>query len=724
MFEPESALAEPVAIPAAGAGFHTVLVANRGEIACRVIRTLRELGIRSVAVYSDADRDARHVRMADVALRIGPAPATQSYLDGAAIIEAAMRSGAQALHPGYGFLAENAAFARDCAAAGLVFIGPSPHALEQMGDKIRAKTLVSARGVPVTPGIAEPGLGDDDLIRAAERIGYPVLIKPSAGGGGKGMEAVANAAELPAALVASRRVALAAFGDDTLFIERLIARPRHIEVQVLADAHGAVIHFGERECSLQRRHQKVIEEAPSALLSEQTRQRIGAAACEVARSVGYAGAGTVEFLVSDDDPDEFFFMEMNTRLQVEHPVTELVTGVDLVAWQVRIAAGEPLTLRQAEVAITGHAVEARVYAEDPRNGFLPQTGTVLALHEPVGEGIRVDSSLVPGLVVGAHYDPMLAKVVAWAPDRAVALERLERALHDSVVLGVRTNLEYLAALVADDDVRAARLDTGLIERRLPRMEFRPPPADVLVAAALVLHSAGWRSARSPWAGAPWTEPTGWRIDGAPVPTAYTLDAPGRVEIQVIGPPDAATVTLHRLPGEPADGLESRRSGPAALSIDGDRVSVEFDGERRTVSFARELADGPAADTAPAALWFGADAVAWRIVPVSRRRLLEEHLAARDRGDAAPLPEVRSPMPGTVVGVAVRDGDQVGAGTTLLTVEAMKMEHRLVAPAAGTARLCVTPGQTVKGDQIVATVEPSTDTADEGSIRHPPREDTP
>ena len=362
-------------------GFHTVLVANRGEIAVRVIRTLKAMGIRSVAVYSDADADARHVAEADVAVAIGPAAARESYLNIAKIVDAAVRTGAQAVHPGYGFLSENADFAAALEKADIAFIGPPVGAIQTMGDKIAAKGTVSAFGVPVVPGIARPGLGDDELIAAADDVGYPVLVKPSAGGGGKGMRMVEQPADLPAALVSARRESAAAFGDDTLFLERFVLRPRHIEVQVLADNHGNVVHFGERECSLQRRHQKVIEEAPSPLLDAETRARIGAAACDTARSVDYSGAGTVEFIVSADHPDEFFFMEMNTRLQVEHPVTELVTGWDLVEWQVRIAAGERLTIDQADIALRGHAIEARVYAEDPAHGFLPTGGDVLALTE-------------------------------------------------------------------------------------------------------------------------------------------------------------------------------------------------------------------------------------------------------------------------------------------------------------------------------------------------------
>ncbi|HEY1319076.1 MAG TPA: biotin carboxylase N-terminal domain-containing protein, partial [Streptosporangiaceae bacterium] len=390
--------------------FDTVLIANRGEIAVRIIRTLRAMGIRSVAVYSDADAGARHVREADCAVRLGPAPAAESYLNAGRILAAAGQAGAQAVHPGYGFLSENASFARACAGAGLTFIGPPPEAIEAMGDKIAAKATVAAAGVPVVPGAGAPGLSDEDLARAVAGIGFPVLIKPSAGGGGKGMRLVSSVAELSAALEGARREALAAFGDGTLLAERYISRPRHIEIQVMADGHGNVIHLGERECSLQRRHQKIIEEAPSPLLDAGRRATMGAAAVEAARSVGYVGAGTVEFIVSGEAPEDFFFLEMNTRLQVEHPVTELVTGLDLVELQVRVAADEPLPLRQQDVSLTGHAVEARVYAEDPDRGFLPTGGTVLALREPLLPHVRVDSGLAEGTTVSSAYDPMLAKI--------------------------------------------------------------------------------------------------------------------------------------------------------------------------------------------------------------------------------------------------------------------------------------------------------------------------
>ncbi|MBB1056981.1 ATP-grasp domain-containing protein, partial [Dietzia sp. B19] len=491
---------------------HTVLVANRGEIACRVIRSLRAAGIRSVAVYSDADADALHVRMADAAVRLGPAQASQSYLDFEKVIDACRRTGGQAVHPGYGFLSENSRFARALEEAGLIFVGPPATAIETMGDKITAKAAVSARNVPTVPGISRPGLTDDELVAGAEEVGYPVLVKPSAGGGGKGMRRVERPEDLRAALDSSRRESAGAFGDDTLFLERFVDTPRHIEVQVLADTHGNVIHLGERECSLQRRHQKVIEEAPSALLDEVTRQRIGTAACDAARSVGYVGAGTVEFIVSAHAPDEFFFMEMNTRLQVEHPVTEMVTGVDLVDWQVRIAAGEELTLRQEDITLTGHAIEARVYAEDPAKGFLPTGGTVLGLEEPSGDGIRVDSGLRVGTVVGSDYDPMLGKVIAHGTDRAEALARLDAALAGTHVLGLRTNIDFCRFLLSQPEVVAGDLDTGLLDRTLDNYTATPAPEGALVAVAM--HRTEERWARVPAARrGPWDVPNGWRVGG-------------------------------------------------------------------------------------------------------------------------------------------------------------------------------------------------------------------
>ncbi|MGN6206756.1 ATP-binding protein [Humibacter sp.] len=666
--------------------FDTVLIANRGEIACRVIRTLRSLGIRSVAVYSDADRDACHVRLADVAVRLGPARAAESYLSIERIIDAARSQGADAIHPGYGFLSESADFARACEAAGIVFIGPGVEALEVMGDKITAKKAVAGRGVPTVPGIAEPGLDDETLARAALDIGFPVLIKPSAGGGGKGMHLVEQERDLLPALQTARREASSSFGDDTLFIERFVQTPRHIEVQVLADAHGTTVHLGERECSLQRRHQKVIEEAPSALLDAATRERIGRAAVETARSVGYRGAGTVEFIVSADAPDEFFFMEMNTRLQVEHPVTELVgvidgrRGIDLVEQQLRIAAGERLDFAQEDVTLSGHAVEARIYAEEPQRGFLPTGGRILQLDEPAGDGIRVDSALIEGLTVTSDYDPMMAKLIAWGPDRATALERLDAALGRFVTLGVDSNVEFLRLLVDDPEVRAGRLDTELIERRLDGLRFREADDEVLAAAALVLHSLAYDRA----GGAPWDTPSGWRL-GEHAPSRYALAPHGQqhaTDVLIAGAPGAAHVAV----GE-ADPVE------ASVELDGEIARISTCGVTRPYRFA---VDGDRV------LLFQ-DGASWTLV--------QRQAVSNAADDEASNPELRSPMPGTVTVISADDDAEVAEGDPVLIVEAMKMEHVLRAPHAGTVSLRVAVGDQVTGDQVVAVVSVTEDGED-------------
>ncbi|MFF2390874.1 acetyl/propionyl/methylcrotonyl-CoA carboxylase subunit alpha [Agromyces sp. NPDC058104] len=519
--------------------FDRVLVANRGEIAVRVIRTLRRLGIRSIAVFADADADAPHVRLADEAVRIGPAPAAESYLDPARIVAAARESGAQAIHPGYGFLSEHAGFAAACRDAGIVFVGPGVEALDVMGDKIRAKRHVEASGVPTVPGIADPTLDDAALAAAGESIGYPLLVKPSAGGGGKGMQIARDARELATAIPAARRVALAAFGDDTLLLERLIERPRHIEVQVLADEYGEVVHLGERECSLQRRHQKVIEEAPSPLLDDATRARIGRSACDAARSVDYRGAGTVEFLVSDAAPEEFFFIEMNTRLQVEHPVTELVTGIDLVEQQLRIAAGQPLAIHQEDVRLAGHAIEARVYAESPERGFLPSTGELLVWRAPEGEGVRVDGGIRSGQRITADYDPMIAKVIARGADRAEALARLDAALAETVVLGVDTNLAFLRRLLAEPAVQRGDLDTGLIDR-MPEPESDEVPARVLAAAAAVRDEAAVDDARAT-GGHAWQTARGWAAGRR---TAPGVADDARADAEVVATDADGALWLH------------------------------------------------------------------------------------------------------------------------------------------------------------------------------------
>lgn len=658
--------------------FDTVLVANRGEIAVRVIRTLRTLGVRSVAVFSDADADARHVREADTAVRIGPAPAAQSYLSVERILEAAARTGAQAVHPGYGFLAENTAFARACGEAGLAFIGPPAEAISLMGDKIRAKETVQAAGVPVVPGGRDP-----EIVDAARELGAPVLLKPSAGGGGKGMRLVRDLAVLDEEIAAARREAAASFGDDTLLVERWIDRPRHIEIQVLADAHGNVIHLGERECSLQRRHQKIIEEAPSVLLDEATRASMGEAAVQAARSCGYVGAGTVEFIVPGVDPSSYYFMEMNTRLQVEHPVTELITGLDLVEWQLRVAAGERLPFTQDEIRLTGHAVEARVCAEDPARGFLPSGGTVLSLREPQGNGVRTDSGLSEGTEVGSLYDPMLSKVIAYGPDRATALRKLRAALGETVTLGVQTNAGFLRRLLAHPAVVEGELDTGLVEREVDGLVLDEVPAEVYAAAALLRQTA-----LAPAGGTGWADPfgaaDGWRLGGERAWTAHHLRVPGHepVTVRVRSTPDGGTELLLEDADEPLRGS----AGP--LPEPGGRFTCRLDGIAHTFA---ALPDGT---------WIGRDGDAWHV------RDHDPVAASLTRAAHSGADSLTAPMPGTVTVVKVAVGDEVAAGQSLLVVEAMKMEHVISAPHAGTvAELDVAPGTTVAMDQVLAVVAP-------------------
>lgn len=690
--------------------FDTVLVANRGEIAVRVIRTLRELGVRSVAVFSDADADARHVREADTAVRIGPAPAAESYLSVDRLLEAARRSGAQAVHPGYGFLAENAGFAQACADAGLVFIGPPAAAIALMGDKIRAKETVSAAGVPVVPGSTGSDLTDGQLADAAREIGMPVLLKPSAGGGGKGMRLVRDAALLSDEIASARREARASFGDDTLLVERWIDRPRHIEIQVLADGHGNVVHLGERECSLQRRHQKIIEEAPSVLLDEETRAAMGEAAVQAARSCGYVGAGTVEFIVPGNDPASYYFMEMNTRLQVEHPVTELITGLDLVEWQLRVASGEQLPHSQKDVTLTGHAVEARVCAEDPARGFLPSGGTVLALDEPQGGGVRTDSGLSEGGEVGSLYDPMLSKVIAYGPDRATALRRLRAALADTVVLGVPTNAGFLRRLLGHPAVVAGDLDTGLVEREVDALVPDGVPEEVYAAAALLRQHSPGPARPDAWAD-PFSAGDGWRLGGTPARTVRHFRIPGHEPVQVgLRPCGAGTELTFGHVGEGArpPAPDSGSCGPLGplpggaetariIAVDERRVTLELAGV--THSFAHAAS--------PEGRWLGRDGDTWH---VRDHDPVEASLTGAARSGADTL---AAPMPGTVTVVKVAVGDDVAAGQSLLVVEAMKMEHVISAPHAGTVtELDVTAGTTVAMDQVLAVVTPATTTGEE------------
>ncbi|MBP0454070.1 ATP-grasp domain-containing protein [Kitasatospora sp. RG8] len=751
--------------------FDTVLVANRGEIAVRVIRTLRRLGVRSVAVFSDADADAPHVREADVAVRLGPADrsdssAAETYLRTDQILAAARRTGAQAVHPGYGFLAENAAFARACADAGLAFIGPPPSAVELMGDKINAKEAVRAAGVPVVPGSQATAPTDEELVAAAAEIGYPVLLKPSAGGGGKGMRLVRDPAELPTEIAAARRVARTAFGDDTLLLERWIDRPRHIEVQVLADAHGTTVHLGERECSLQRRHQKLIEEAPSVLLNAETRAAMGAAAVRAAESCGYTGAGTVEFIVPGIDPDsptpaegvrDFFFMEMNTRLQVEHPVTELAIAVttpaagpaaahterlDLVEWQVRIASGERLTFSQPDISFLGHAIEARICAEDPERDFLPTGGRILVLDEPQGEGIRVDSGVTPGTVITSAYDPMLAKVIAYGPDRPTALRRLRAALADTRILGVTTNTGFLRRLLAHPDVVAGRLDTGLVEQtaqQQPALLASPySPASAVSAAdpAATADGTGSGSSEPPTSmhllyyaaalarqldlspaadGGGWTDPfslpSGWRLGGDAAWTTHRLRAPGQDPVAVsVRPVTAGNVAeaTDIPPGVTPEVDVRLGSGPAhrARAVrTGDRLHLTVDGLQTTFALTTDEAPGrPGAPLAGPVTWLGIDGDAW---PLHAHDPVGESTAA----GAAHHGGLTAPMPGTVTVVKTSVGEQVRRGQALLVLEAMKMEHVIAAPHDGTvSELRATAGATVAMEELLVVVTPAEDGA--------------
>ncbi|MDX6688656.1 MAG: acetyl-CoA/propionyl-CoA carboxylase, biotin carboxylase, biotin carboxyl carrier protein [Solirubrobacteraceae bacterium] len=628
--------------------FSTVLVANRGEIAVRVIRTLQRLGIRAVAVYSDADVDAPHVRLADAAMAIGPAPAGESYLRAGTMLEAAHKSGSQAIHPGYGFLAERAEFARRCADAGITFIGPPPAAIELLGDKISAKLIAQRAGVPVVPGIERAGLGDDDIVAwaQADSARLPLMVKAAAGGGGRGMRTVHTLAELPEALRSARREALAAFGDDALLAERYVERARHIEVQLLADAHGGVVHLGERECSLQRRHQKLVEESPSPAVDDELRARLGEAAVALAREAGYVGAGTCEFLVDARDATAFSFLELNARLQVEHPVTELVCDLDLVEAQLRVAAGEPLWFAQEDVALHGHAVEARVCAEDPQQGFLPRTGRIVAYREPAGPGVRVDSGVAAGSEVTAHYDSLLAKVIAHAPTRDEALDRLDAALAQTAILGVTTNTPFLRRLLADPRVRAGDLDTGLAEGMAPPAPDRD--ADVLAATAAALARTRELHPRADDAD-PWDALVGWRLDGT-APVRWRLAEPGHDAIEVSVSPDAAV-------DAPSTWLYAR---------DGDVT------------------------------WVGRGGRAWGF------REDVPHLRA-DRASAGGTLE--APMPGSVLRVGVQAGDSVSEGDVLVVLESMKMELQVVATEGGTVEeIAVAAGDRVGRGQLLVAMK--------------------
>ena len=672
-----------------------VLIANRGEIASRIIRTLRALGVGTVAVYSDADRNAAYVHAADVAVYIGKSPAAESYLNADSIIAAAQRSGADAIHPGYGFLSENARFAESCARNDLIFIGPSAEAISTMGDKISARRVVESQGVPTVPGISRPGLTDDQLVDGAADIAFPVLIKPSAGGGGKGMHRVDSLQQLPDALVTARREAAAAFGDDSLFIEHFVETPRHIEVQILADSHGNVIHLGERECSLQRRHQKVIEEAPSPLLTPETRERIGQAACDAARSVGYVGAGTVEFIVSAKQPELFYFMEMNTRLQVEHPVTEEVTGLDLVELQLDIANGKALPLAQDEVRLQGHAVEVRVYAEDPTTGFLPTGGTIQALHEPSGPGIRVDAGVGVGDEIGSLYDPMLMKIIAHGKDRRQAFARMRRALRHTAVAGFATNTEFTHFLVSHEQVLAGELDTGLLERIAD--EFVPPvvPDEILLLAGQVI-TAG-RYPHDPNHAGPWELVDGWRLSEAAPQRVRFVTASRVRELLVTGTPDDSVIEL---PAEDAEGNQAEAKSFRVSATSGETLCRRVDDQESAKRQAWRISvDGCSHDCRTEMvgdnLVLSTASGTWTL---QLARL--DQVAADEVGTSDSL---CSPMPGTVIALSVAEDAEVEKGDPVLVVEAMKMEHTLRAEVPGRVKFHCAAGQQVSANTVLATI---------------------
>ncbi len=642
--------------------FDTVLVANRGEIAVRVMRTARALGFRTVAVCSEADAAAPHVLYADAAVAIGPAEAARSYLDIDRILDAAARSGAQAVHPGYGFLAENADLAQACADAGLVFVGPPPAAIRAMGDKAEAKRRMADAGVPLLPGYQGEDQDDATLLAQAEAIGLPLMVKAAAGGGGKGMRLVDDAARLPEAIAAARREAAAAFGSDVLILERAVLRPRHVEIQVLADASGHTIALGERDCSVQRRHQKVLEEAPSPAVDDALRADMSRAAVAAAKAVGYVGAGTVEFLLAPDRT--FAFLEMNTRLQVEHPVTELVTGTDLVAWQLRIARGEPLTLDQSDVGLTGHAIEARLYAEDPARGFLPATGTVAAWAPPDGPAVRVDAGIAAGSEVTVHYDPLLAKLIAHGPTRDEARRQLADALDRTTVLGPVTNRAFLAAVLRSPAFAAGEATTAFLDEPVALPE--PASRDIATVAAW-LHAEHERDAgrRSPGL-------AGWSSNGRLAEHHRFTAGERTFDVAVLRERDGLRLDV--------DGIEHR----AELTEAGPVV----DGVRTPITAVR-----PARDRVLAHL------------PHVDLDLRDVLLAPPGDAEAAGAGVLGAPMHGAVIEVAVAVGDRVAAGQRLLVLEAMKMEHEITADVDGAIEAIVAAGSQVAGGDVLARIGP-------------------
>jgi 3-methylcrotonyl-CoA carboxylase alpha subunit len=662
--------------------FTKILIANRGEIACRVIKTARRMGIRTVAVYSEADANARHVRLADEAVLLGPAAARESYLVADKIIEACQRTGAQAVHPGYGFLSENEEFAEALAQAGLVFIGPPAAAIRAMGSKSEAKKLMGTANVPLTPGYH----GDDQrptLLHAeAEKIGYPVLIKAAAGGGGKGMRLVEKSEDFPDALASCKREALSSFGDDHVLIEKYITKPRHVEIQVFADTLGHCVYLFERDCSVQRRHQKVLEEAPAPGMSEARRREMGEAAVAAAKAVGYVGAGTVEFIANQDG--SFFFMEMNTRLQVEHPVTEMITGQDLVEWQLRVAAGQPLPLRQEQLEIRGHALEARIYAEDASKGFLPATGKLVRLVPPAESiNVRVDTGVEEGDEITPFYDPMIAKLIVWDETRDGALARMRKALADYRVAGLTTNIDFLSRLVACPAFAKADLDTGLIERQKDFLfpAAQPVPRDALLVATVgellwEQHAAKLAAQHSGDPYSPWHARDGWRMNLSAARTISFMDGETLVEAGVRYLGERWEITL--------GGETTVASG---RKLEGDRFAVELDDRRLIASVV-------AVDDKRTVFLQGSTYSLLRDDPLHRVDAGDSHGGG-----------LTAPMPGKVVALLAQPGQKVEKGTPLLILEAMKMEHTITAPAAGTLKaFCYAAGEQVSDGAALVEFE--------------------
>ncbi|HEX7733440.1 MAG TPA: acetyl-CoA carboxylase biotin carboxylase subunit [Ktedonobacteraceae bacterium] len=663
--------------------FKKILIANRGEIAVRIMATCREMGIATVAVYSEADRAARHVREADEAYAIGPAPATQSYLRAEKIIEVARQSGAEAIHPGYGFLSENTSFVEACEAGGLVFIGPPAAAMRLMGSKIAAKQLANSVNAPTIPGYNGESQDDAALLQEALKMGFPLLIKASAGGGGKGMREVHMRGEFLEQLAGARREAQAAFGNATVFLERLILRPRHIEIQVLGDQQGTLIHLGERECSIQRRHQKIVEESPSVALTPELRAEMGAAAVRIAQAAGYVNAGTLEFMLDEDR--RFYFLEMNTRLQVEHPVTELVNGLDLVRHQLLIAAGEPLALKQEEISPRGHAIEARLYAENPEQGFLPSTGTVAQFHEPGGPGVRVDSGISSGDEISQFYDPMIAKLIVFGETRAAAIARLRAALSDTVVFGVTTNLALLQAIAEHPAYREGQTATSFLEEHAllePGELARDGDAltNALYAAALLELS----TPPEPRARDPWRALGPWRMVGETRGAIYTYQEQ-RYRVTIAPGAGQKNSWQVRINEQPAEHLSYTR-GPEQL------ILLKRGQEQRRLYILRQ---------AEAILV----SINGQVIRLARQLPPSVENSARGGAGEHAQQALTAPMAGTIVKVQVQDGQAVEPRQVLLILTAMKMEHTIAAPRAGTVRhVHYKEGDVVKGGAVLVEME--------------------